>query len=306
MSKQNEPNKTVETEEPKKVLFGFLSDRLNHPYIGTFIFSFLFYNFEDIAKLIIGLGEEFTEDKIDAIEIFVSSFNADSFKFWIPVFIMIIIPNVFHKLGDVIYRLSQRGRDYFISLIDNFSERANLDSKVGFYQRENSILKERIENLTQNSNVILKNLINQVKKYNQGIGDLRPALSNVSLSVGDLVSYNKDKNFIRFLEKGYPLFGEIFLKLSNDLYIVNLQTKLSVENSILKELPKDDKDYYIYNLGSGKFDFDIFKRDDDKNYIGHFTRTKNLLQSPVKFEEARNPITDNELLVLIEKLQYIK
>ncbi|XDD44069.1 hypothetical protein AB3N58_06915 [Leptospira sp. WS60.C2] len=306
MTNDEKQPKPDETEETKKVLFGFLSERLNHPYIGTFIFSFFFYNFQSIMTLLVGLGEEYSLHKKEAINTFVVSFHFWSFDFWLPFFSMIIIPNIFHNLGDVIYRISQKGKDYLISLIDNFSESVNLDTKVNFYERKYRLLLERNKNLREHTLVILQKLILESKKSNMNLKKLRPMLSKVELNVGDLVSEIDKDNHIEYYKNQTPIYGEVVSLITKNLYLINVINKHDLETKARKIMPKDGKEYHIYNAGGGKLEIDETKREDTSNYLGSYLPSKQIVNIIVKFKDPLDIISNDQLLSIISNLESTK
>ncbi|MCW7494795.1 hypothetical protein ND861_07030 [Leptospira sp. 2 VSF19] len=267
---EDDPNNLQ--KESKNFFLEFLQDKLNHPYIGTFVLSFYFYNFEDLTKLFIGLGEEFTEDKIDAIEIFVSNFHFWSCDFWLPVLSAITIPNIIYNAGKIIFDLCKDVTEILLSRIRTWKNRKVFQSNIDNLEFKNNIKSQAINNLRMNTFSIMLDIIEGERK-NTGIPHLYYFGSLEKFKEGELVSHIKDRIEIGRYNKKFKLLGVIKKVLVENVFIVEV-----LNTSTLRELIKNKfdvtidtshaKEFNVFNEGEGKLEYSITKiADYDKNFV---------------------------------------
>ncbi len=152
------------------------SDRMSSPIVGTFVISFIVYNWR--AFLIIPFSDLKIEERINIIDKTYCNSNALIIPLYLTLFYIIILPHL--QLGlDFILSFSQKRSDKIKKekkikiLTDKISEasleREIADSRAGTSEINNlksqvDLLKEQNEDLFKKSNLELQSFNNQISE----------------------------------------------------------------------------------------------------------------------------------------------
>ncbi|MCW7467781.1 hypothetical protein [Leptospira levettii] len=252
---KEEKIKTEKKENLETIIKNILLDRLSHPFIGTFIFSFLTYNYKIILLLIFGLLDKYSYyDTV--IENFSNEIGICKPTVYYPLIFAIFIPIVFQNLGDY---LIEKSKAFTSRLIANSIE--NEKKKELIYK--NTILTGEIE---ENKNKFYELLSVQkvykefiVKLFNQHTPgkSVEVLIGEVGLSDNCYIS-KKENGEITIYNRHSDFLGKIISTISGRHYLIERLTphQLGVElnNQLSDKIQKltPDQVIYIYASNSKK------------------------------------------------------
>lgn len=204
-------------ELEKKVSSGItnaIESRIQHPFIGTLIFSFFVKNFDILYALAIS-------SKMDTVGIsaFMNSFSSEPNRVWIPIafafgvalFADTLLFNIRRIIDSIVSNLTNRVIEQTkkISLENKI---LTLETNLGKISDDNQKLRLFIQSF-------IPSLIQKLNTINP---ELFLTFAPTNLEKGDLVGFDGQKGYLKTLNKsqGMDFCGIIQEKISENIYLV--------------------------------------------------------------------------------------
>ncbi|MCW7498576.1 hypothetical protein ND860_18720 [Leptospira levettii] len=223
MSKDPKNNESIENQiantkeldvvDLEKKIKKSLLGRLTHPFIGTFIFSFLTYNYKLVLILIFGLLDKYSYyDTV--IEDFSKHIGFCKDTVFVPICFAIFVPLVLQNFGDF---LIEKSKAYTAKRIANSIEKEKKKELIYRVKSLTSELQKQIDKYNKQielQNQFLQNAISLLnEKYSNG-GNSNVAVyeSKETLSSNMFVSLDTRQQLICGYSKHLSFYGIILEK----------------------------------------------------------------------------------------------
>lgn len=124
--------------------------RIQHPFIGTLICSFLVYNFDEIYKLAISTKENYFRIKL-FMQTFQMTPSRHCYSIIVAFFVSIFADSILYNLKRIIeFYISNLTNRYFemSNTISPENEMNNLESSIGYLFDENNRIRTFINSFT--------------------------------------------------------------------------------------------------------------------------------------------------------------
>lgn len=215
-------------EDPEKksnLIEDVIKSRLNHPFIGTLIASFVIKNYDILLILFTKLNKS---DIYKGLEDFKSSLWNDEWRISLPILVTILIPFL---LEPIVNLLHQKTLAYFRRLTRNLVENEEIKVIKDDYERLlrlSNIKDQEIDRLKKIINSWIRNLLEYI--YLEKVNGKSDTHSNCyifrskePLSQGDLVSISEREMVIYpYTNNDLPYGGRILSELYPLTYLVLL------------------------------------------------------------------------------------
>lgn len=239
-------------------------DRIGHPFIGSFIFTFVITNYDILIDLFVNIRDP------DAVLIF-NSFLYSEWKtrLGVPFGMMLAFPILIQNGSDIVYT-------YFKEKTNTYIENRKEKEKLEIHLNKIENLKNQLYNQKDLNNQIVKQTCDIIQttlnlvKNRDNIFHLQVFESNEVLEKGDFVSYLIDLGKIVFYDKNIMFLGRVFYKINDTLYIIEC-----LDSGKLKELLKEMLNEKINSLPyhetfikvNRKGDFELLERNNFTNHV---------------------------------------
>ncbi|MCG6140664.1 hypothetical protein [Leptospira mtsangambouensis] len=229
---ESDNNQQKDSEKFTEILSKIVNEKLTHPFIGTYIISFIILNFNITIKLIFGLIYEY-QDYETVINNFTDNFSYFSGTVWKPVIPMITVPLILQNFGDYIYKRASaftKSKTSNAILLEGNKELIT----------ENRILSSELMNIKNENNRLeslllsLEFFISQKLRVNNGNEKLKLSYSREKFQDGAFVSASLDYSSIIKYNKHKPFHGYIVEKINDDYYLTNMLTKKDFELALVE------------------------------------------------------------------------
>ncbi|MCW7503907.1 hypothetical protein [Leptospira paudalimensis] len=279
----------------KDIIDGFsniVKDKIGHPFLGSFIFTFLTVNYD----LLIDLANNI-EDPL-AVMIFKNDLCGEWHRLTLPILALIFFPTLIKNGLDITYTYF---REKTNTIIENRkeSERKEIHlNKIDKLEESLGYSNQLKEDIINNSAQIITTSLNLLKNKSN-IQYLHLFESTENLSNNDFVSLVKNINKIQSYNRRSTFVGRVHYKVNNRFYIVECFTNDMLNNFIfnLKEISEQKKSRVYISVNGSEFEFT-----DSDTGSSHIMAYKDLNTSKIKTLFSDDGIGD----ILNNQEPYIK
>lgn len=223
-------------EKKSNLIEDVIKSRLNHPFIGTLIFSFTITNYDILLILLTKLN---SNDIYQALINFKISLNMDSYRTRYPLFSTLTVPFLIEPIVSSIHqKLLAIFRRITRNLIENEENKVIKDD----YDRLIKLSLKKEEELEKSKKIdkeVFRVILRHICLLKQG-GE-KPYVnsfiyrSNQDFQIGSHVSYSHNNANIVSYTKSLPYAGKIIRKIKENLFLVYLDNRLEDEIKQLKD-----------------------------------------------------------------------
>ncbi|EMY69875.1 hypothetical protein [Leptospira vanthielii] len=214
-------------------------DRIGHPFIGSFIFTFVVTNYDILIDLFVNIRDPLS----------VLIFNSFLYGEWkvrivLPVTMMFAFPLLIQHLGDVIYNFS---KEFFNQKIANIKEgQKNKIHKLRIPALLESIETHRKVNefISEKSSALLSYLLKNHGILKESSRYILIENKN-GLNENEFVSYYKEFDLVIPFNNKHPILGRVLKKFPFDFYVVEFLGQVQI-NSILSDVGYSESSLQTY------------------------------------------------------------
>ncbi|GBF49420.1 hypothetical protein LPTSP4_09330 [Leptospira ryugenii] len=191
-----------------------LLERIGHPFIGSFFFTFILTNYDILIELFVNIQDPL------AVFFFKDSLYSDSlYRIGLPAGMMLVFPIFIQNLSDIVYTYFKEKTNTYI---ENRKEKEKLEIHLNNIKNLQRKLEKQIDlnnQITKQSISIIEILLNLLKSHEK-----KPYLqileSNELLEQDELVSFLTKESKITFFNKNLTFVGRVYYKINDYIYIV--------------------------------------------------------------------------------------
>ncbi|PJZ98849.1 hypothetical protein CH369_17955 [Leptospira levettii] len=263
-----------------------VKDRVGHPFLGSFIFTFLTINYDILIDLAVNIQDPL------AVLIFKSFLYGEmSLRLGVPALMMISFPLFIQNGSDIVYNYFKEKTNKRIENRKEKERREILVNKIDFVNSQLYDLREDNKARFEKTTKVFDSLLKLVKGYAK-IHYLSIFESEIVLVKGEFVSLLADETKITFYDKKLMFLGRVFEKINDQLYIIEV-----MDNNVLKEFLRINLDSSVYEGGFPKTfvevkrngEFEFYHQNIGSNQI---IASSNFRSNVYSVEFTQSPHTD--------------
>ncbi|EKJ85078.1 hypothetical protein CLV96_0285 [Leptospira meyeri] len=239
-----------DSEKKSNLIEDVIKSRLSHPFIGTFIASFTFKNFDILLILFTKLNKN---DIYYGLECFKSSLWNDEWRVSLPILVTIFVPFVIEPLINLFH---QKTLAVVRRWTKNWIEREEIKVITDDHRRLIQLVENKENEINRIKDTFAKRW-EQMLKYTfetHSAGNVNHSenfcyifKSNINLKKGDLVGYSKNDHKIYIFTKDNVYAGKVLSRLDEGYYLVFYDKTFTNEfKEIIASSQKYSVSFYSY------------------------------------------------------------